>query len=172
MEFSSPRNSRNPSLYRSTPNKHKAADEISDDELSVISQSPYFETQPTQILERPTLALQSASSPASKVEVPVSSPCRPLKELQKGSRLATTMASVGTSYKPPPTVEFAGKFKRAAIEIPDSPPRYTLSSDSEDDTPARADIKPSSFGPKEPKQVIDLTEDKPTIVSTFFLHPL
>ncbi|KAK5663342.1 hypothetical protein OQA88_3770 [Cercophora sp. LCS_1] len=169
MEYSSPRRPRNPpsTSLAGTPHNLRFSD-YDDDQLSVISQSPYFETQPTQILERPTLNPQPAaiaSSPNSRIEVPVSSPCRPLSELQKSSRLANSMAPAGTSFKPPPTVELTRGPKKPVIEIPDSPPQYSLSSDSEDDQPARGDIKPSSFGPKEPKQVIDLTDDTSSITA-------
>ncbi|KAK3341740.1 SNF2 family N-terminal domain-containing protein [Lasiosphaeria hispida] len=138
----------------------------SDGELSIVSQSPYF-TQPTQIVERPTLKPQSSieSSPRSIIEVPASSPFKPQSALRNGGRLANLMAPAGTNFKAPaqkpaqkPSQKLAvtvkAGVKRDFIMISDdelNTPTYAGDDSSDDGKPARGNIQPSSFRPKEPK---------------------
>ncbi|KAK3328879.1 SNF2 family N-terminal domain-containing protein [Apodospora peruviana] len=131
----------------------------SDDELSTVSDSPYF-TQPTQIVDRPTIKPKSivASSPRSVVEVPASSPFKQQPPARQGGRLANLMAPAGTAYNPPvrkaapaPTSKGGGK-RDFAIMISDDEfesPLYAGGDSSEDEKPNRGDIRPSSFARKE-----------------------
>ncbi|KAK3394168.1 SNF2 family N-terminal domain-containing protein [Podospora didyma] len=124
-----------------------------DDDLSVISASPYF-TQPTQIVERPSLKAQSTipSSPHSMVEVPASSPFKPKPVQRNGGRLANLMAPAGTAFKAPirtATVAKAAPTKQFIMISDDEAPLYAGGDSSDDDKPARGDIRPSSFGRKE-----------------------
>ncbi|KAK4251956.1 SNF2 family N-terminal domain-containing protein [Corynascus novoguineensis] len=129
-----------------------------DDELSVVTQSPYF-TQPTQIVERPNPQSPPAatSSPRSIVEVPASSPFRPQALQQRQGRLANLMAPAGTAFRAPsrqplPITKTAPK--REFVMISDDEldaPIYAGGDSSDDDQPSRGDIRPSSFQPKEPK---------------------
>ncbi|KAK4199103.1 SNF2 family N-terminal domain-containing protein [Triangularia verruculosa] len=147
MEFSSPP----PAARRGG----LAFDDIEDDEI--VSESPYF-TQPTQIVDRPTIRPMSIapSSPHSIIEVPASSPFRPQPIPQRtGGRLASAMAPPGTSFRPPASrnVSVASK-KREFVQISDGEldaPIYVGGDSSDDDTqPSRGDIRPSSFQRKEP----------------------
>lgn len=132
--------------------------------------SPYF-TQPTQIIPRsspfahetqatqiaprttlgkkPTLQDLIASSPRSVVEVPVSPNVRvPLK-----GKLAQSMAPAGTSFRPPArAAPLAQAKKRSYVNISDDDLAKPIFDDdsSDDDTPMRGDIKPSTFVPKKP----------------------
>ncbi|KAK3383176.1 SNF2 family N-terminal domain-containing protein [Lasiosphaeria ovina] len=134
-------------------------DEVDDDDqISVISQSPYFVTQPTQIVERSAIKPRPAtlhSSSPSKIEVPASSPFKPQSAQRNGGRLANLMAPAGTSFKPPARqaapVPKTG-VKRDFIMISDDEldtPIYAGGDSSDDNKPARGDIKPSSFRRKE-----------------------
>lgn len=147
--------------FSSTPpaaRRRLAFEEIEDDELSVVEQSPYF-TQPTQVVENPTsrpLPVAS-SSPKSIVEVPASSPFRPQALLQRPGRLATVMAPAGTVFRAPtrqPVPLQKSAPKREYIMISDDEldaPIYAGGDSSDDDTqPSRGDIRPSSFRRKEP----------------------
>ena len=152
MEFSSSSDfSRHTS--RSVPDRRSRSDNLfddieDDDDRSVISQSPYF-TQPTQIVEQPTLKKPpvAMSSPRSIVEVPASSPFKPQSTLSKGGRLANFMAPAGTAFKAP----IRQPVKREYIMISDDEldnPTYSRDDSSDDGKPARGDIRPSSFRPK------------------------
>ncbi|KAI1100501.1 SNF2 family N-terminal domain-containing protein [Jackrogersella minutella] len=141
--------------------------------------SPYFTqptqlvsraTQPTQILNRSTLKQPSSplvpSTPSTTIEVPASSPfqpksqARPLalldKKLGVASRVGSLMAPVGTSFKPPTMVKASRGAKaptghRGYLEISDDEllEDYKKHDSSDDDTPIRGDIRPSSFIKKE-----------------------
>ncbi|GAB1310359.1 DNA-dependent ATPase fun30 [Madurella fahalii] len=135
-----------------------AFEDLEDDELSVVEQSPYF-TQPTQILENPTSRPQpvATSSPKSVVEVPASSPFRPQALQQRPGRLANMMAPAGTIFRAParqPLPLPKTSAKREYIMISDdelNAPIYAGGDSSDDDTqPSRGDIRPSSFRRKEP----------------------
>ncbi|KAK4240014.1 SNF2 family N-terminal domain-containing protein [Achaetomium macrosporum] len=122
------------------------------DGLSVVSQSQYF-TQPTQVVERPP-----ATSPKSIVEVPASSPLSGQAMHQRAGRIANLMAPAGTTFRAParqvlPIQKTAPK--REFIMISDDEldaPIYAGGDSSDDDMePSRADIRPSSFRPKQLK---------------------
>lgn len=135
-----------------------------DDDLSVVSQSPYF-TQPTQIVERPALKPRPqpeiASSPRSIIEVPASSPFRPQSAARNAPRIASFMAPAGTTFRPPRRVvtceiSDTGRGSKRPVEVImisddelDTPIYHKDSSD--DERPKRNDIRPSSFRPKELK---------------------
>lgn len=101
-------------------------------------------TQPTQILNRPSLGLanERSSSPASVIEVPASSPF----QHREPSKLASRLAPAGTFFRPParPPLTTSAP-KRPAFEEPIS----LISDDEEDDddylTPPRGDIRPTTF---------------------------
>jgi SWI/SNF-related matrix-associated actin-dependent regulator 1 of chromatin subfamily A len=132
---------------------------VCDDDLNesnVVSQSPYF-TQPTQVVERPPSRAPTVtpSSPKQIIEVPASSPFRPLAAEQRAGRIANLMAPAGTAFRAPtrqalPIQKSAPK--RAFIEISDNElnaPIYAGGDSSDDEKEAsRADIRPSSFAPK------------------------
>ncbi|KAK3337208.1 P-loop containing nucleoside triphosphate hydrolase protein [Cercophora scortea] len=133
-----------------------------EDDLSVISQSPFF-TQPTQVVDRTTLKPKATitSSPKSpvEVEVPASSPMKQQSTLPRyGGRLASLMAPAGTVYIPPARKVSAASApaakagaKREFVMISDDEmdsPVYAGDS-SDDNRPARGDIRPSSFRRKE-----------------------
>ncbi|KAL2261971.1 hypothetical protein VTK26DRAFT_2856 [Humicola hyalothermophila] len=127
-----------------------------DDELSVVEQSPYF-TQPTQIVTQPPSRLPppAPSSPKSIIEVPASSPYRPLA--QRPGRLATAMAPAGTVFRPParqpiPIQKTAAKreFVMISDDELDAPIYAGGDSSDGDNQPSRGDIRPSSFRRKEP----------------------
>jgi SWI/SNF-related matrix-associated actin-dependent regulator 1 of chromatin subfamily A len=153
-----------------------------DDKLSIVSQSPYF-TQPTQIVERTTLkpaVASTASSPRSIVEVPASSPFKPLSALRTGGRLASVMAPAGTTFRAPPKVQQQTTRKISAVERGLKRPvdvimisddeldnlTYKKVDSSGDERPGRGDIKPSSFRPKEPKSITILAGAKPRASET------
>ncbi|KAK0617929.1 SNF2 family N-terminal domain-containing protein [Bombardia bombarda] len=138
-------------------------DDDDDDQLSIVSQSPYF-TQPTQIIEQPALHPKPKptlpSSPRSAVEVPASSPYRPPPQssTRPAGRLANLMAPAGTAFRAPAqqTATIKSKNKREFVMISDDEldtPVYAGDS-SDDNTPARGDIKPSSFQRKESSNFI------------------
>ena len=124
-------------------------DDSSDDELNLDSQSPYF-TQPTQIIARPTVKTNVTipTTRESTVEVPASSPFRANTSTRKPSphktgRLTSSMATSAVVAK-------TGN-KREYIEISDGElekPLYAGDS-SDEEKPARGDIRPSSFERKE-----------------------
>ncbi|KAK0731776.1 SNF2 family N-terminal domain-containing protein [Lasiosphaeris hirsuta] len=165
MDFSSP-----PSLRGIKPKSALDTPDFSesDGELSIVSQSPYF-TQPTQIVERPTLRqIPIISSPQSIVEVPASSPFKPQSALRNGGRLANLMAPAGTNFKAPvqnkPTATVKAGVKRDFIMISDDEldtPTYAGGDSSDDGKPTRGDIRPSSFRPKGSK-----TKPQPTTKTT------
>lgn len=136
---------------------HKAAnvveiDDSSEDDLTLDSQSPYF-TQPTQIVSRPTVK-SKATIPASReetVEVPASSPFRGNPEPRKSSSHKTGKAGrLANSMTASAAVKKTGT-KREYIEIEDDEfekPLYKGDT-SDDEKPARGDIRPSSFQRKE-----------------------
>lgn len=124
-------------------------DEDDEDELSIVSQSPYF-TQPTQIASQPTVKPREAAIPSSPtvVEVPASSPFRQ-QSSNIGGRFASAMAPRGTSFKAPAAQSPPAKAgaKRDYIMIDDDEfdkPLYAGDS-SDDEGPARGDIQPSAL---------------------------
>ncbi|KAJ9157366.1 ATP-dependent helicase fft2 [Pleurostoma richardsiae] len=134
---------------------------ISDsDDNEELADSPYF-TQPTQIVDRPTLGpakVAAPSSPSTVVEVPASSPFQARKPPTSG-RLASLMAPAGTIFRAPKPVQQ----KRKAIdltsdddEIPD--PRYAGIDSSDDETPMRGDIRPVSFERRKPEPTVRASE--------------
>lgn len=170
MEFSSsPQASRrfagNPS---GSPAKSTYSDSIlDDDELSIVAQSPYFATQATQILDRPTLGprqtIESSPQSAVEIEVPASSPFKAQSAAgPKKQTIGNMMAPAGTVFKNPTRQYAQAARPRSAVEISDAElnaPIYIIDDDSDDQGPARGDIRPSSFRPKEPTSVVDLTKD-------------
>lgn len=174
MEFSSsPQASRRfARTISGSPAKSTYSDSIVDDyddDLRTVAQSPYFATQPTQILERPTLgarpAIPSSPQPAVEVEVPASSPFKAQSAAAQSTRpLALKMAPAGTTFRNPSRQAAEIARPRDAVNIPDyklNAPIYVIDDDSDDQGPARGDIRPSSFRPKEPKSLIDLTKEIP-----------
>ncbi|KAK0655675.1 SNF2 family N-terminal domain-containing protein [Cercophora newfieldiana] len=161
-----------------SPRKGNVSDSMEDDDdLSIVSQSPYF-TQPTQIVERTTLkptAASMASSPRSIVEVPASSPFKPQSALRNGGRLASVMAPAGTAFRAPPKAQQPPMRKISAVErgvkrpievimLSDDDldtPAYKKVDSSGDERPGRGDIKPSSFRAREPKPTTNLAGAKP-----------
>ncbi|KHN98493.1 SNF2-related protein [Metarhizium album ARSEF 1941] len=98
-------------------------------------------TQPTQILSKPGLTLDTrrSSSPASVVEVPASSPFQP----KQPSRLGSRLAPAGTFFRPPPRQPPSRPSqgpKRPAAE-----PISLISEDEGDSSPPRGDIRPTTF---------------------------
>ncbi|KAI2464481.1 SNF2 family N-terminal domain-containing protein [Annulohypoxylon bovei var. microspora] len=153
------------------------SDELGD--ASVPCSSPYFTqptqiinraTQPTQIVNRTTLKEPSSpivpSTPSTAIEVPASSPFQPKsqakpsvvvdKKLRVASRVGSLMAPAGTAFRPP-TIQKASHVakgssgKKGYLEISDDEllEDYKKCDSSDDDTPARGDIRPSSFVKKE-----------------------
>lgn len=148
MELSSP-------PHRLATDLHESdfSDFVEDEQDTQLltSKSPYF-TQPTQIVDRPTLKPKAprAPSPDPIIEVPASSPFRPHSALVNGGRLANAMAPAGTTFRPPARVATDGSLKRSIIMISDDEldtPTYKRadSSDAENGRSARGDIRPSSF---------------------------
>ncbi|KAI8965877.1 SNF2 family N-terminal domain-containing protein [Daldinia sp. FL1419] len=147
-------------------------DELAND--GVAHASPYF-TQPTQIVNKatqPTQIIDRApqlpsspvvpDTPRTAVEVPASSPFkaesqfRPPSALMKkhtaASKRGLLMAPAGTSFRPPAMqkpVQKAGSSvsRRDYIDISDDDllEDYKKHHSSDDDTPTRGDIRPSSF---------------------------
>lgn len=137
------------------------------DTLLTTSKSPYF-TQPTQIVDRPTLKPKAprAPSPDPIVEVPASSPFRPHSALANGGRLANAMAPAGTAFRAPARVATDGSLKRSIIMISDDEldtPTYKRgdSSDAENGRSARGDIRPSSFQAKKQKLSTEVVKAPP-----------
>lgn len=174
MEFSSsPQASRRfTGTISRGPAKSTYSDSIVDDDddyLSVVAQSPYFATQPTQILQRPTLgarpAIPSSPQPAVEVEVPASSPFKAQSAAAQNARpLALKIAPAGTTFRNPSRQAAEIARPRETVNISDdelNAPIYVIDDDSDDQGPPRGDIRPSSFRPKEPKSVIDLTKGIP-----------
>ena len=171
MEFSSsPQATRRfTSKPSKSPTKSTYSDSIfDDDELSIVAQSPYFATQATQILDRPTLGprktIESSPQPAIEIEVPASSPFRAQSAAGlKKPTLGTMMAPAGTIFKNPTRQAAQTARPRSAVAISDAElnaPIYIIDDDSDDQGPARGDIRPSSFRSKEPTSVIDLTKEE------------
>lgn len=129
-------------------------DDPSEDELSIVTQSPYF-TQATQIVERPTILPKkpSAPSPETAIEVPASSPFRSNPQRLAG-HAANTVAPIRTNSS-------SAQFKNAAVAKTNNKREFIMISDdelekplyvgdsSDDEKPARGDIRPSSFRRKE-----------------------
>ena len=163
MELSSP-------PHRLATDLHESdfSDFVEDDQDTVLtSKSPYF-TQPTQIVQRPTLKPKAprAPSPDPIVEVPASSPFRPHSALANGGRLANAMAPAGTAFRPPARIATDGSLKRSIIMISDDEldtPTYKRgdSSDDENGRPARGDIRPSSFQAKKQKLSAEVVKGPP-----------
>ncbi|KAI0843052.1 SNF2 family N-terminal domain-containing protein [Hypoxylon sp. FL0890] len=152
-------------------------DELANDDIPCSS--PFFtqptqiinkSTQPTQILNRTTLRQPSSplvpSTPSTVIEVPASSPfqaksqARPSVVLDKkpgvASRVGSLMAPAGTSFRPPamqkPSHSAKGSDgRRGYLDISDDDllEDYKKRDSSDDDTPARGDIRPSTFAKKE-----------------------
>ncbi|OTB02336.1 hypothetical protein M426DRAFT_13637 [Hypoxylon sp. CI-4A] len=151
------------------------ADELADDK--VPCSSPYFTqptqivnraTQPTQIVNRKTLKQPSSplvpNTPGTIIEVPASSPfqdksqARPSSDRKPsmGSKVGSLMAPAGTSFKPPAmrtdqARSKASNGRKGYLEISDDEllEDYKKRDSSDDDTPIRGDIRPSSFLKKE-----------------------
>ncbi|RGP75004.1 hypothetical protein FLONG3_5872 [Fusarium longipes] len=95
-------------------------------------------TQPTQVLQKPTLAPMRSSSPASSIiEVPASSP---FQQAKKPTPLGNRLAPAGTVFRPPQRTFPSMTNKRPAQE-----PISLLSDDEDDLTPPRGDIRPTTF---------------------------
>ncbi|KAK3496940.1 SNF2 family N-terminal domain-containing protein [Neurospora hispaniola] len=124
-------------------------DEDDEDELSIVSQSPYF-TQPTQIASQPTVKPREAAIPSSPtvVEVPASSPFRQ-QSSNIGGRFASAMAPRGTSFKAPaaqsPPVKAGAKRDYIMIDDDEFDKPLYAGDSSDDEGPARGDIQPSAF---------------------------
>ncbi|KAJ4008117.1 DNA-dependent ATPase fun30 [Fusarium irregulare] len=95
-------------------------------------------TQPTQVLQKPTLAPMRSSSPASSIiEVPASSP---FQQAKKSTPLGNRLAPAGTVFRPPQRTFPSMNNKRPAQE-----PISLISDDEDDLTPPRGDIRPTTF---------------------------
>ncbi|KAH6650830.1 SNF2 family N-terminal domain-containing protein [Chaetomium tenue] len=159
MEFSS-----------SPPASHRRFHIEDDDDLSVVTQSPYF-TQPTQIIGRSASRAPNptTSSPKSIVEVPASSPFRPQAAQQRGGRIANLMAPAGTAFRAPARQTLTNTktaAKREFVMISDDEldaPIYAGGDSSDDDEPSRGDIRPSSFQPKGLKTSNSTTGSQPRV---------
>ncbi|KAI1439692.1 SNF2 family N-terminal domain-containing protein [Annulohypoxylon stygium] len=152
-------------------------DELMED--NVPCSSPYFTqptqiinraTQPTQIVNRTTLREPSSplvpDTPSTAIEVPASSPFQPKtqakpspisdRKLGVASRVGSLMAPAGTAFRPP-TMQKASHVAKGSsgrkdyLEISDDEllEDYKKHASSDDDTPMRGDIRPSSFVKKE-----------------------
>lgn len=94
-------------------------------------------TQPTQILQKPTLGPMRSSSPASSIiEVPASSPFQ--QPPKRPTNIGTRLAPAGTVFCPPQRSSATNK--RPAME-----PISLVSDDEDDLTPPRGDIRPTTF---------------------------
>ncbi|KAB5551123.1 SNF2 family N-terminal domain-containing protein, partial [Coniochaeta sp. 2T2.1] len=140
-------------------------DNDSDDELPTGKKSSYF-TQPTQIIPRSSPAYQtqptqiipksSPSSPRSVVEVPASPGVQRNTTSAPARKLPLAIAPAGTAFRnpvrPAAPVALPQAKKRAFIDISDEdlPQPVFIDDSSDDDTPARGSIKPSSFISKKP----------------------
>ena len=116
----------------------------------VISSPPAYVTQPTQIVCKATPGHDSSGRKPSIVQVAVSSPARnmsPSPATSKyfgGGRLANSIASAGTAFRPPKGVTNVPP--APIVDISDDEPFFRgASSDDESDSGRRADIKPSTF---------------------------
>lgn len=133
---------RTPSLARNNTILIDDADELGAETIP-CSPSAFLRdhttTQPTQILQKPTLASIRSSSPASSIiEVPASSP---FQQPKKSTPLATTrLAPVGTIFRPPQRLPTTMSKKRPAMD-----PISLISDDEDDLTPPRGDIRPTTF---------------------------
>lgn len=158
---------------------------------SVPCSSPYFTqptqlvsrtTQPTQIVNRTGLREPSSpivpSTPSTAIEVPASSPfqsksqARPLVELDKKpnvtSKFGSLMAPAGTSFRPPAMQQASHRAKattgqRGYLDISDDDllEDYKKHDSSDDDTPTRGDIRPSSFVKRESSSLSKLGGMRP-----------
>lgn len=130
---------RTPSLARNTITIDDA-DELADTipcSPSAFLRDPQT-TQPTQVLQKPTLAPMRSSSPASSIiEVPASSP---FQQAKKTAPLGNRLAPAGTVFRPPQRTFPSMNNKRPAQE-----PISLLSDDEDDLTPPRGDIRPTTF---------------------------
>ncbi|KAK6722640.1 hypothetical protein SNK04_001498 [Fusarium graminearum] len=130
---------RTPSLARNTSTIDDA-DELADTipcSPSAFLRDPQT-TQPTQVLQKPTLAPMRSSSPASSIiEVPASSP---FQQAKKPTPLGNRLASAGTVFRPPQRTFPSMNNKRPAQE-----PISLISDDEDDLTPPRGDIRPTMF---------------------------
>ncbi|KAI1394225.1 SNF2 family N-terminal domain-containing protein [Hypoxylon trugodes] len=148
-------------------------DELAHD--NVPCSSPYFTqptqivgrtTQPTQIIDRNAPKLPSSplvpSTPNTIIEVPASSPFQSKSQAKPSivpdrmsgaaSRIGSLMAPAGTTFRPPgvqKTLYGANNStkKRDYLEISDDDliEDYKKNDSSDDGTPVRGDIRPSSF---------------------------
>lgn len=128
----------------------------------IPSSPPSYITQPTQIVGMSTPKGDGREGKQSQVQVPASSPVQastrvsptPLSRFQ-GSKLASTMAPAGTTFRPPIGVAkapTAASRPAPGVDISDDDlPTYNGSSDEDSQGSRRADIKPSTFITSAPK---------------------
>ncbi|KAI0382093.1 SNF2 family N-terminal domain-containing protein [Hypomontagnella monticulosa] len=142
---------------------------------SIPCSSPYFTqptqivgraTQPTQIVNRGAPRLPSSptvpSTPSTAIEVPASSPFQAKSQARRSpvvvnkpnvhSRIGSLMAPAGTSFRPPAVHRAPSRVEGSAgrkgyLDISDDDllEDYKKQDSSDDDTPVRGDIRPSSF---------------------------
>lgn len=98
-------------------------------------------TQPTQVMSKPTLF--QPSSPSSDVEVPASSP---FQQQPTRPKFASRLAPTGTIFRPPPKQQQQQpqQMQPATKKRPSPGPIY-ISSDEDELTPPRGDIRPTAF---------------------------
>jgi SWI/SNF-related matrix-associated actin-dependent regulator 1 of chromatin subfamily A len=105
-------------------------------------------TQPTQIVDRNTPLSSPGNVTSPDVQIPASSPFRPqlAPSTNNVSRVASAMAPAGTSFRAPYVAVAPRQAKKTVvIDISDDDgPQYKGGS-SDDDSPSRGEIKPSSF---------------------------
>ncbi|KAI1408919.1 SNF2 family N-terminal domain-containing protein [Hypoxylon sp. FL1857] len=152
-------------------------DELANDDIPCSS--PFFTqptqivnkgTQPTQILNRTTLRQPSSppvpSTPSTAIEVPASSPFQSKSQAKPSvvsdkkpgvaSKVGSLMAPAGTAYRPPIMQKAwhsakSSNGRKGYLDISDDDllEDYKKRDSSDDDTPVRGDIRPSTFAKKE-----------------------
>jgi SWI/SNF-related matrix-associated actin-dependent regulator of chromatin subfamily A containing DEAD/H box 1 len=117
-------------------------------------------TQPTQIVDRNTALSSPDNITSPEVQIPASSPFRQhltsrtnnISSAPKAGRLASLMAPAGTSFRAPySTVAPRPAKKPVVIDLSDDDGAQYKGGSSDDDSPSRGEIKPSTFLPKSKK---------------------
>jgi len=111
-------------------------------------------TQPTQIVDRNTALSSPDNITSPEIQIPASSPFRPqatsstnnLSSAPKVGRLASLMAPAGTSFRAPYSAVASRPAKKpVVIDLSDDDGAQYKGGSSDDESPSRGEIKPSTF---------------------------
>ncbi len=143
----------------------------------ILSSPSAYVTQPTQIVCTSIPRHDNSGRKPSIVQVAVSSPARNISPSPAtsrhfaGGRLASSMAPLGTAFRPPNGVTKAPV--APIVDISDDEPFFRgASSDDESDSGCRADIKPSTFTHSGQTHGSKLGSSFKEILSNSFYKPL